>query len=278
MSKTKIFSFPQIILNFVLAAGCIVALLPFMWIFATSLRHPAESFRMPPSFFPTSFQWENYYTVFTTFPFARFITNSMIVSSAVVVLSVIVSSLAAFSFARIDFKGKNIIFMVFMAGLMIPGSATMISLFLVMAQLGLVGSLWALILPATINPLHIFLMRQVMMTIPKSYEESAEIDGCRRLGIYWYVILPMSKPILILAGLQAFVASWNNFIGPLIFISEWNRMTLPIGLRGLLGFMGTGSISVVLAGVAVSLVVPVLLFVFGQRHFVEGIALTGVKS
>jgi multiple sugar transport system permease protein len=233
---------------------------------------------MPPSFFPTSFNYENYIAVFTRFPFFRFITNSLFVSFMVMLMGLIVTTTAAFSFARINFRGKNIIFMIFMSGLMIPYSATMISVYIIMSKLRLVGSLWALILPAVINPLHIFLVRQFMMTIPMSYEEAAEIDGANRLTIYSRIMIPMSKPVMMLAALQVFIASWNNFIAPLIYLSEWNKMTLPIGLRLLQGYWGMGNISEILAGITVSLVMPILLYLFGQRYLVEGIALTGVKS
>jgi len=268
----------QVVLNLILIVGCTVAILPFMWIVSTSLRTPAESFKMPPSFLPTSFKISNYAVVFTTFPFLRFIFNSILVAVATVALSLAVSATAAFSFARLHFRGKNTIFMIFMAGLMVPASATMISVFIIQSKLGTVGTLWALILPAMISPVHIFLMRQFMMTIPKSYEESAEIDGCNRFRIFLHVILPMCKPVMILAGLQVFIGSWNNFIGPLIYLRSWDSMTLPIGLYALRGYMGTGNVSEILAGITVSLVAPVLLFVFGQKHLVEGIALTGVKS
>jgi multiple sugar transport system permease protein len=274
--KTEIFK--QAILILFLTFLCVVSMIPFCWSASTSLRLPADSFKMPPSFLPTAFHYDNYIAVFTRFPFFRFITNSLFVSFMVMFLGLIVTTMAAYSFARINFRGKNIIFMVFMSGLMIPYSATMISVYIIMSKLRLVGSLWALILPASISPLHIFLVRQFMMTIPMSYEEAAEIDGASRLAIYALIMVPMSKPVMMLAALQVFIGSWNNFIGPLIYLSEWNKMTLPIGLRLLQGYMGMGNISEILAGITVSLVMPILLYLFGQRYLVEGIALTGVKS
>jgi multiple sugar transport system permease protein len=279
MTTNKIISgLGQIILILLLGLVCLISLLPFFWNVSTSLRLPADSFKMPPDFFPTAFHYENYIAVFTTFPFLRFITNSFFVSAMVVVFVVIVTTTAAYSFARIDFRGKNLIFMTFMAGLMIPYSATMISVYIIMSKLRLVGNLWALILPAAISPLHIFLVRQFMMTIPLSYEEAAEIDGCSRFGIYLRIMVPMSKPVIMLAALQVFIGSWNNFMGPLIYLSDWNKMTLPIGLRILQGYMGAGNISEILAGVTVSLVMPIVFYLFGQRYLIEGIALTGIKS
>ena len=279
MSKEKYSrNIRQGILVLILGFCCIIILLPFCWTFSTTLRLPAESFRMPPSFFPTSFHYQNYITVFTSYPFFRFITNSLIVSFSVLILSLLVTTMAAYSFARINFRAKNVIFIIFMSGLMIPSYATMISVFIIMSRLRLVGTLWAIIIPAAIQPLHIFLVRQFMMTIPKSYEEAAEIEGCGRFKIYWNIMLPMSKPVMMIAALQVFIGSWNNFIGPLIYLSKWERMTLPMGMRVLSGYMGTGSLSVILAGVVVSLIMPIILFSFGQRYLIEGIVLTGIKS
>ena len=278
MHRSGRIPFGQLCLNLILAGGCLVAMLPFMWTISTSLRPQVEAFRMPPDFLPTSFMYQNYLAVFDAFPFFRFILNSLITATGVVILSVTVTSLAAFAFARIDFKYKNTIFLIFMAGLMVPGFTTLISTYLMMAQAGLVNTLWALILPAAISPLHIFLVRQFMMTIPKSYDESAEIDGCSRLSIFFFIVVPMSKPVLMLAVLQSFVGSWNNFIGPLVYLHDYYRMTLPIGLRSLQGFMGTGNLSVILAGVTMSFVAPILLYLFGQRYLIEGVALTGLKS
>ena len=272
------FSPKQIALNLVLIAGCTVALLPFMWTISTSLRHPAEAFRMPPSFLPTSFIYQNYLEVFRVFPFFRFILNSLIAAVGVVALSLVVTTLAGFAFARINFRFKNTLFIIFMAGLIVPGFATLISTYLMMARVGLVNTLWPLVLPAAINPLHIFLVRQFMMTIPKSYDESAEIDGCSRFRIFFFIIIPMTKPVLMLAALQSFIGSWNNFIAPLVYLHSIEMMTLPVGLRMLHGFMGMGNLSVILAGVTISLVVPVLFYLIGQRYLIEGVALSGLKS
>jgi multiple sugar transport system permease protein len=140
----------------ILGLVCLISLLPFFRNVSTSLRLPADSFKMPPDFFPTAFHYGNYITVFTTFPFLRFITNGFFVSAMVVIFVVIVTTTAAYSFARINFRGKNLIFMTFMSGLMIPYSATMIPVYIIMSKLRLVGNLWALVLPAAISPLYIF--------------------------------------------------------------------------------------------------------------------------
>jgi multiple sugar transport system permease protein len=271
-------TFGQVLLNLALICMCSVSMIPFLWTISTSLRPQSEAFNMPPHFFPTSFMYENYAAVFKAFPFFRFITNSLLTASGVVILSLTVTTMAAYSFARINFRFKGVIFLFFMAGLMVPGFATLISTYLIMARFGLVNTLWPLILPAAISPLHIFLVRQFMMTIPRSYDESAEIDGASRLTILFFIILPMVKPVLMLAALQSFVGSWNNFIGPLVYIHDFDRMTIPIGLRLLQGYMGMGNISEILSGVVISLIMPVLLYIFGQRYLIEGVVITGIKS
>lgn len=274
-TKTSIF---QIILVILLTLLCIIIVMPFMWTLSTSLRRPSESFKMPPSFLPTSFFIDNYISVFTRFPFLRFISNSLFVALIVIVLNIAVTTMSAYSFSRIDFKGRNVIFQVILSGMMIPASATMLPIFYIMSKMKLVGTLWPLILPAIISPLSIFLVRQFMMSIPKSYEEAAEIDGASRWTIFTKVILPMSKPVIIMSVIQTFLASWNSYMQPLIYLSKWETMTLPVGLAVIRGYMGAGNIGEILAGVIISLIVPVLLYIFGQRYLVEGIALTGVKS
>lgn len=266
------------ILHLFLVTLCVLMMLPFCWVFSTSLRLPGESFRLPPSFFPTDFYYQNYKDVFEKFPFARFMINSIMVAVTVVALNALVSTMAGYSFARIPFKGKNIMFMLFLAGMMIPSQATMIPVYIVMSRLKLVGSLWAIILPAIINPLSIFFIRQFMMTIPGSYEDAAYIDGAGRWQIYLRVILPMSRSVIVMTMLLNFIASWNNFMGPLIYLSDWNQMTLPIGLRMLQGYMGTGSIGIILAGVALSILIPTGLYVAGQKYFLQGMTLSGLKS
>lgn len=267
-----------LILHLLLMLLCTLMLLPFCWVISTSLRLPGESFKVPPSFFPTDFYYRNYLDVFSKFPFARFMMNSILVAVTTVILNLLVTTMAGYAFARIPFKGRNTVFMILLAGMMIPAQATMIPVYVVMSKLGLVGSLWAIILPATINPLSIFFVRQFMMTIPGSYEEAAYIDGAGRVQIYLKIILPMSKSVIVMTSLLNFMASWNNFMGPLIYLSDWDQMTLPIGLRVLQGYMGTGSIGVILAGVAISIIIPTFLYLAGQKYFMQGMTLSGLKS
>jgi len=269
---------PGIILGLSLLALAVIMLLPFTWVISASLRPPMDSFRMPPSFFPTSFQIENFIRLFTDFPFATFIYNSTYVAVIVVLASIFVNTMAAYAFARIPFKGKNTVFMCILTGLMIPIHATLVPLYLVIAQLGLVGTLWSLILPAIVSPLNIFFIRQHMMTIPGSYEDAAYIDGAGRFRIYSQIFIPMSVNVIIMTSLLSFLASWNAFVQPLIFLRRWEMMTLPLGITFLSGRMGQGNVAVVIAGVVTSLVIPTILYITGQKYIMKGAALTGLKS
>lgn len=268
----------QVLLLLFLFALCILMILPFSWIFSTSLRLESESFKMPPDFFPTSFRWENYATVFEWVPFGNFIFNSVKIAVIVVIASVIISTMAGYAFARIPFKGKGVLFMVLLAELMVPAQATLIPTYIIMSRIGLVGTHWSLILLTIISPLSIFFVRQYMMTIPASYEEAAYIDGATRFTIYRRVFLPMSKPVIFMTALQTFMASWNDFLRPLIFLSKWEMATIPLGLKILNGNRNAGNIAVVFAGVSMSLVVPFILYFIGQKYIIQGIALTGLKS
>ena len=268
----------KVLIESAMIAFSVFVVIPFLWIIATSLRPVRESFQLPPAILPTQFQWENYRDVFRLLPFFDFVTNSIKVSSLAVSAQLIVNGLAAYGFSRIKFPGRDAIFLVMLAGLMVPHQVTIIPLFVVMVNVGLVNTHAGLILPSIVYPLTLFLMRQYMMTIPASYEEAAFIDGAGRLRVFFSVIFPMVKPAIGVAATLHFVFVWNDFFRPLILLSSPDIMTLPLGLRVLDGYMGSGNLAVVLAGVVLSLVVPVLIFIFAQRYLMEGMRLGGLKG
>jgi len=268
----------RIIFEFVMLCVAAYMLIPLLWIFSTSLRDPKDSFKLPPSFFPTSFKISNYKRVFIDVPFLHFLINSFTVSASLTILQLIICSLASFAFARLDFRGKNIIFMFILSGLMIPAQSTIIPVFLLIRYLRLTDTLWALILPGLTNPLGIFLMRQFMLTIPRSYDEAAYIDGASKFDVYLRVILPMSKPSVIVVALITFISSWNDFFRPLIFLNTYEKMTLPLGLTVLQGYMGTGNLSVILAGVTLSLIPTLILYLLTHDYIMKGMILSGLKA
>jgi multiple sugar transport system permease protein len=255
---------PDLILLIVISLAMVA---PFLWIISTSLRLPKDSFSLPPLFFPTSFRWQNYIEVFQNVPFALFIFNSLKIAVISTVLMSLASAMAAYAFARLHFRGNQFLFILVLTGLMIPGQVTIIPLFILIKDIGLMNTHWALILPSIIYPLGIFLIRQFMRAIPKSYDEAAYMDGAGYFRIFRSVIAVMS-----------FINTWNDFFRPLIFLNTYELMTLPLGLTILSGFMGNGNVSVILAGVTLSIIPPLLFYIAGQRYLVEGMAMVGVKG
>jgi multiple sugar transport system permease protein len=267
----------KLLLHVILLIFTASMIIPFLWIFSTSLRLPKDSFALPPAIFPTTFIWSNYMEVFDKVPFFDFITNSIKIAVIVVIGHIIISSMAAFAFSRIKFPGRNLIFIIFLAGLMIPSQVTIIPQFIFISKLGLTDTHWALILPGLINPLGIFLIRQMMLTIPYSYDEAAYMDGANRMWVFLKVVLPMSMPAVSVTSVLLFIANWNDFFRPLIFLNTYEKMTLPLGMTVLTGQFGQGNLSAILAGVTLSLIPPLLLYMFGQKYLVEGITVGGLK-
>ena len=268
----------QIILIISLLIIGIVMLFPFFWAFSTSLRLPKDSFSLPPAFFPTEWRWENYAYIFTALPFPRYFLNSIVVVFSIVGVQTIFTSMAAFAFAKLQFKGKNLFFIYIICGLMIPFQSIAIAQFLIVSGMNLIDTAFALILPNLANPFGIFLLRQSMAGIPDSYYDAAVIDGCNKFRIYRSVILPMSVPSLVVVGFMKFIEQWNNFFGPLIYINSNEKFTLPMGMQTLKGFRSAGSLAHILAGVIISLIVPAIIYIIGQKHLVKGTLLSGLKS
>lgn len=257
----------------------LIILLPLLWTLSTSLRMPYESMRLPPSFIPKlPFIWGNYTEVFEKVPFLKFFLNSFIVAATATSLQLVCSAMAAFALSRIPFKGKEVIFLLILSGMMIPAQVTIIPLFIILSKIGLYNSLLSLILPNLVFPIGVFLLRQFMTTIPLSYDEAVYLDGGNRWTVFLKIILPMVRAPLMVAGIMHFLLIWNDFFRPLIFINSPDKMTLPLGLFTLQGHMGEGSISVVLAGVILTLIPPLLLYVFGQKYIVEGTSIGGIKG
>mgnify|MGYP004464034823 CR=1 FL=1 len=262
-------------------AGLLVIIIFFMpvcWIFATSLRLPKDSFKWPPLFFPTSFHISNYIEVIKRVPFLMFILNSLKVAAVVMVGQCIIDTMMAYAFARIEFKGREALFILVLAGLMVPPQASIIPLFMIVRNLNAMNSHISLVLPALMSPLSVFMIRQSMMTIDKSYDEAAELDGASHWMILLKVIVPMCKPSIALVAIMSFLNSWNDYFRALIFISNYNKMTIPVGIQMLKGFMGGGSVSIILAGVMMSMVPPMIIFILGQKYIMKGIRIGGMKG
>src|SRR5688572_156934 len=253
----------------------LIVVLPIVWTISTSLRLPRESFTLPPQWLPTDFRWQNYAQVFDAAPMGLYIWNSLKVTFLIVGGQLITASMAAYAFARLRFPGRDALFMLLMSAMMVPLFVTIIPIFILVRTFNLADTHAALIVPALVTPFGVFLLRQFFMTIPVELEEAAKIDGAAPWQIFLRVILPLGAPGLSVLAILSFNNHWNEFFRPLIFLNSWENFTVPLGLVTLRGYMGTGSVAVVVAGVAIALVPVLVLFILAQRYLIEGIALTG---
>lgn len=261
-----------------LSVVSLLTLAPLGWTIATSLRTPIESFTVPPEWIPRSPQWSNYRDVFDEIPYMRYLINSIVVTGSIVVGQLITSALGGYAFARLRFPGKNVLFWLILATLMVPLQATIIPVFVLISKLGLADTRASLILPAWTTAFGIFLLRQHFLSIPNEYGEAAILDGASQWQVFWSVYLPLASPRLAILAVLAFNFHWNEFFRPLIFLSSNDNFTLPLGVVTLFGYLGTGSISVVLAAIVMSFIPVLVVYVIGQRYLVEGLMMGGIKS
>jgi multiple sugar transport system permease protein len=261
-----------------LFVASIIILAPVLWTVSTSLRTPAESFSVPPQWIPLRPDFTNYFEVFKRVPFASYVFNSFVVTGAVVLGQLVTASLAGYAFARLNFPFRGVLFWLVMATVMVPLQATIIPVFVLISSLGLADTLASLILPALPTAFGTFLLRQYFMAMPNDYEEAALIDGANQWQVFYRVYLPMATPGLAILTVLAFNTHWNEFFRPLIFLSTNENFTLPLGVVTLFGYLGTGSVSVVLAGVVLSLIPVLVVYTIGQRYLIEGIAMGGLKG
>ena len=260
-----------------LGVGALAMMFPFAWMVSTSLTADAQLFATPPRLIPEPAQPQNYERIFQTFPMGRFLLNSLVVAGVSTLLQLITSAMAAYAFARIRFRGRDALFFIYLATLMVPMQVIVVPLFIEMRLLGLVNTYQALILPGIASAFGTFLLRQYMLTLPVELEEAAVIDGASRWKIFTRIVVPLSGPALATFGIFAFMASWNAFLWPLLIVSDTSLMTLPVGLSHLHGRYTTDW-NLVMAGATVSVIPIVLVYLAAQRYVVRGIALSGLKG
>jgi multiple sugar transport system permease protein len=264
------------LLPLVIAGVIIVA--PVLWTVSSSLRTPAQSFTLPPEWVPTHPFWGNYKSVFTTVPYGRYVLNSAIVCVGVVVGQLITAGLGGYAFARLNFPGKGLLFALIMATLMIPLQATIIPVFELISKLHLNDTLISLIVPAWATPFGVFLLRQYFKGLPHELEEAAVLDGANIWQIFWRIYLPLGLPGFAILAILTFNGTYNDYFRPLIFLTSQKNFTVPLGVVTLFGYLGTGSISVVLAGVVLSLLVVLVVYLIGQRYLIEGLTAGSLKN
>jgi multiple sugar transport system permease protein len=263
----------------ILILGCIVMAMPFLWMIVSSLKSAGEIWTFPPVFFPKDIKWANYIDAWNALPFDKFFINTLIVTISVTVGQLFTCSLGGYAFARLQFPGRDKIFLGYLATLMIPFPVIMIPLFILMKNIGWVDSLIGLIAPGLFSAWGTFLMRQFMLSIPRDLEDAAKIEGCSLWGIYWRIILPLCKPVLATLGIFTFLATWNDFLWPLIMINTIPKKTLPLGLVMFQARVAAETPWHLIMAASCFTIVPVLiLFVIGQKYYVRGIVTTGLKG
>lgn len=263
-----------------LCGAAVTMLLPFLWMLSTSLKTPAATFVYPPQWISSPLMWSNYADVFRVLPFGRYLVNTAFVAATITVLQIGVASLAGFAFARLRFPGRNVLFLAYLATLMVPVQVTIIPDFLIVRSLGWIDTYAGLIIPQVFagspsSAFATFLLRQFFMGIPRELVEAARIDGAGSFGIYRRIILPLSGPVLATLSVFTFTGQWNNFLWPLIVVNSDSLRTLTVGLRALVGEF-TVEYQLLMAGTVLSLLPMLVAFVILQRYFVRGIALTGL--
>ena len=263
------------ITHIILSVVGISLALPFIWMLLTSLKNGGEV--NEESWMPSIFQWGNYIEVFDKVRFGRFYWNSIFVTCWITFITVLSSAMAAYAFSRLEWKGRDKTFILYLATMMLPGLAMMIPNYQIMIQFGLVDTYLGLIIGSSFAPFGTFLLRQFMLTIPKSLDEAAEMDGATKWQVFWNVVMPMSRPGIITLTIFTFMGSYQSFFWPLVMIRSVDLYTLPIGLLYFDSTQGNTT-HLLMAAVTMSVVPMIIIFVIMQKHLVKGIQLGGVKG
>lgn len=267
----------KVFLYMILILGAFTMLLPFLWMVSTSLKSSGATMVFPPEFIPKEPTSENYRNVMEMFPMMRFLWNSVFVAVLTTLGQILFSSMAAYAFARMQFKGRDSLFLLYLATMMVPTQVTMIPQFILIREFGWLDSYPALIIPTMFAVFGTFLMRQAMLSIPRELEEAAFIDGANHLQVFIKVCLPLVKPTIATLGIFTFMASWNNFLWPLIVVSSRELATLPLGLSLLQGRWGT-EWGLMMSGVVISVVPILIVYLFAQKYFIQGMTMSGMKE
>lgn len=269
----------QLVSYGLLVVGALICLTPFVWLLRSSLMEQRQMLIFPPEWIPKPLAWQNYTQGLTALPFGRYLANTLIIEVFVVIGATLTSVLAAYSFARLRWRHRDVVFGVLLTGMMLPYAVTLIPTFIGWRELHALGTFLPLTVPAWFGggPFNIFLLRQFFLTIPRELDEAAYLDGATPLQVVWHIILPLSRPALAVVAIFAFIAVWNDFLAPLIYLSDERQFTLALGLATFKtgyalkwGYLMAASAAVVAPIVA--------LFFLAQRYFIEGIVTTGLKG
>jgi multiple sugar transport system permease protein len=267
----------SIVIHIALLLGAVVTLLPLVWMVLASMMPTGEASTYPPRFFPSSITLEHYRELFTRLNLGRSFLNSTIIAVAVTAFSLLFNSMAGYAFAKLKFRGREKLFGFLLAALVIPTQIGMLPLFLMLKSAGLVNTYWGAILPSTASIFGIFLMRQFMQSIPDDLIDAARIDGASEWGIYWSMMLPLATPILVTLALFTFMASWNDFMWPLIVLTDQSKYTLPVGIANLVGEHAQ-DIELMMASSVLTVIPVLVLFIALQRYYIAGLTVGSVKG
>ncbi|HLH71991.1 MAG TPA: carbohydrate ABC transporter permease [Chloroflexota bacterium] len=263
----------------IIVVGAAGVLVPFAWMLSTSVKPDGEVFLVPVHWIPQRLQLSNFATATATIPFWRYAANSVYITVLVVIGSVLSSSLVAFAFARLRARGRDMLFIILLSTLMLPGEVTLVSTYLIFKYLGWLDTFNPLIVPHYFgSAFYIFLLRQFYLTLPHELDDAAKIDGCGYFGIYSRIVLPLSKPALATVAIFSFFNSWNAFQGPLIYLNTMEKYTIPVGLNFFIDTQNGTPWNQLMAASVLAMIPCVVVFFFAQRTFIQGAVLTGLKG
>jgi multiple sugar transport system permease protein len=254
-------------------------ILPLIWMLSTALKTDQQVLAYPPRWFPDPMRWSNFPDAFNFVPFATYVKNSLVVSILSVLGALVSCTLPAYGFSRLEWKGRDVLFILVLSTLMLPYQVTMVPLYVIFNKISWVNTLNPLIIPHFFgNAFFIFLLRQFFLGIPKDLTDAAVMDGCSDLRILWSVILPLAKPALMVVMLFQFLGSWNDFLTPLIYLNDKSLFTISLGLATMRSSYGLSRFSLIMAATSLFVVPVIILFFFAQKTFIQGIAFTGMKG
>lgn len=266
----------QVVRHVLLLAGAAFVVIPFLWMFTTSLQSRAETYTNA-SVLPTAWHWENYSRAWEAAPFAQYYLNSAIMATGIVAGHLVFDAMAAYAFARLRFPFRNAMFIVVLAMMMVPTFVTIIPAYTIVANLGWINTYAALIIPRLADVFGIVLLRQFFLSIPVELEEAARIDGCSRIGTFFRIVVPLSRPAFATLAIFSFLFAWNDFLWPLLVSNTDEVRTIQIGLQAFVGRYGT-SWNYLMAGTLTATVPSIIVFLFFQRALVRGMTTTGMKE
>ena len=277
MKKEIILVLNKIVLYAILLLAAATMFVPFLWMLSTSLKSSQFILSMPPEFFPNPLTFDSYKKLLEILPFGRMMVNSFAIAIIVTIGQVITSAMAAYVFARMEFRAKNALFLIYLATMMVPSQVTIVPLFILMRYLGWINTYQAIASPMIFSAFGTFLLRQSFLSIPKELEEAAFIDGASHWTVFWKIVMPVSRPALATLSVFAFMQAWNAYLWPLFVTNDENIMTLPVGLSLLHGRYLT-EWNLVMAGAVVTVIPMLIAYIFAQEYFVKGVVTSGLKG